>query len=254
MTDRAERARIEALLRGIAAVRTCERPSELARRASEMEVGAVIYEVTGHEGPELTDVLQTLRRRFPDFPLLFVIGLSDAGTTDRAAALATTTNPSSMVFRGVTDMRSTIDAILDEAAARSAAGRIIATVDRLRPDLDPLVRDFIVHTATSRNVARVSRVTAALHASGRTLARRLREERLPTAHVLFWTIMVLRAAYLLRDPFSTQQRVVDLLPFPDQSAVTTRFHRYLGMTPSDRARLRNADRIFAHFEALLTKR
>lgn len=248
--DEGLRGSLEHSLTGAATVRPADDVRALVREAALVEMGAVVYAATGRESATDRAQLESIHRRFPHLPLLVVpargVALESARGLGSSAAAAVAT-PAALH-----PPAPTLDALLREAVERSAAGRLLALLDQVRPDVGPSVRRFIAHTATvPREVSSVRAVARRLGLSLRTLENHLRRDRLPVARELFWAIMVVRGTVLLQDPASSMQRLVALLPFPDSAAVSARFRRYAGVTPS---RLRQADavpRLVTRFAALL---
>lgn len=221
------RAAIERHLRGRAHVRHVDGVSALLREASTLEVGALIYHAARPDPAGDLVALRSARSRFPHLPLL-AIAHRDAART-RASQSEGELGTATIVPDGDPDLLRLVDRLLDRAVAASAAGRLLALTDIARPALDPVARRFIALSATApRAVSSIAAVTERLALSRRTLEKHLRSAAMPEAHVLFWTIMIVRAAVLLQDPRATLQRVAALLPFPDPAAVSARFRRYGG--------------------------
>ncbi|MGH7721157.1 MAG: hypothetical protein ACREON_20245 [Gemmatimonadaceae bacterium] len=106
VVSREERERIERLLRGHghASVRLCNRAADFSRRASEVSDAALaICEVTELEEAEVTFSLQTLRRRFPDVPVLLLLNVPGVNS-ERITSLAADVSAESAVRRGVDDL------------------------------------------------------------------------------------------------------------------------------------------------------
>lgn len=248
--DERLRAMLERCLTGVAAVRHVDDVQTLLRQAASTEMGAVVYVTTGRESATALVQLESVRRRFPHLPSLVApspgVPLEPARQLSSAMA-ATVASPSD-----IRDPAPALDALLREGVARSAAGRLLALLEQVRPEVDPLVRRFVAHTATvPREVSSVHAVARRLGFSVRTLEKHLQRDRLPAARVLFWSIMVVRGTVLLQDPRSTLQRLVALLPFPDSAAVSTRFRRYTGVTPSHLRHVDAVPRLMARLALLL---
>ncbi|MGH7665476.1 MAG: helix-turn-helix domain-containing protein [Gemmatimonadaceae bacterium] len=251
IASHAERTRLEYLLLGRAAIRYCGHPLELTWEASKIVADAVaICEVPAPTRQVMLG-LQQFRRRFPGIPLML---LSQRGgpLTQDAMVLAAATGADRTVIQGMHDVGWEVNALLDQAAESGVGGRILGALDRARPRCDKTIREFVAAVAKcTRDMSTVGGVAQQLGLSLRTLERRLRSAEMPSAHVLFWSILVYRVASLLQDPQSTVERVAALLPFSDRCAVSTRFRRYACISPTEARRPGALGVILERFEAML---
>jgi hypothetical protein len=231
--------------------RRCDDAFDLVRSTASVECAVAVYEITGHEPQGATAALHALRRRLPGVPLLLLTAL-DGHTPEYATAFAQAVGTELVVRPDTEHLARALDDLLVCADSQSIAGRIHAITQRAPACDDRVVNAFIMGAAHApRAVTTVGVLTTCLGLPARTLRRHLHDAGLPTTHVIFWTVMVVRAASLLRDPRCTLERVTALLPFSTVSEVTNRFRRYAGISPRD-ARDRNAvGMLLAHFEALI---
>jgi hypothetical protein len=227
--DAAVRQLVQRALYGRAVARQVERASQLVREAELLEMGALILD-SGSASDSHGAIADHVALRFPHLPVMRVEGNPPPSDT-RGALRSAGEAPADA---RTTELRCRLEALLAQAFARSAAGRMQAIVDDMTPPLDRLATDFLLQAAHApRAVCTVTILARRIGSSVRTLEQHLSAGGLPTAHVLFWTIMVLRAAILLQDPRCTLRRVSTLLPFPDPPAVSVRFRRYVGANTRD---------------------
>lgn len=241
-----ERAQVERALRGRAAVRFCDRATELALCAAAAP-DAVMFVVRVYLAalPDLVMQLTKLRRRFPDFPVMLIADVGhSSGNAERILSAAATVQAEAVLFAG-DDLSPVLNTLLAMTTARSSGRRILGALAPDLPAMDPTVREFVeVCIGATRDLRTVDAVCRTIGTSLRTLERRLSQSGLPSAHVWFWSIMVLRAMRLLRDPLCTIDRVVAQLPFPSRSAVTSRFRRYAGIRPREARQPGVSDAVF----------
>ncbi|HEX5437307.1 MAG TPA: hypothetical protein VFW98_09105 [Gemmatimonadaceae bacterium] len=212
----------------------------------------MICHATARDRQDLQAALGALRWRFPDFPVLLVASSSDA-ERGSALELGATIHADRVEFLASAELPQAADAMIERAEAQSAAGRLLATVERARPRLDPMIDAFIAFAAsTERDNSSVAQIAASLGLSVRAIQKHLRREQLPAAHVILEWMLLLRAAYLLRDPLGTRKRVVVLLPFADPSAVSARFRRYMAIMPKEARQRGGFDALLGRFERILS--
>ncbi|HJU64928.1 MAG TPA: hypothetical protein VJ596_04590 [Gemmatimonadaceae bacterium] len=215
--------------------------------AEQLELGAMVVDSAAVAEREAA-MLDRLAWRFPHLPVMLV---------ENSIAHDGTVSP----LRRMTEVRANsstphlchrLDTLLGDAIARSAVGRTDAIVDGIVPPLDWLVADFLLEAArTPRTVGTVTQLARRIGVSVRTLEQHLSVTGLPPAHVLFRTILVLRAAILLQDPRCTLRRVTALLPFPDPPAVSVCFRRYVRMGASEARGAAVLDDLWQRFAALI---
>jgi AraC-like DNA-binding protein len=130
-------------------------------------------------------------------------------------------------------LHAALHTALARAWRQSPGGFVERLLARGGTRWDSIVQEFsgfvVAATGATRTVGSACR---ALGVSVRTLERHLQAAGLPSAHTVFWSLTVLRAAYILQDPLATTERLTHCLPFPSRSAVSTRFRRYTGFCPN----------------------
>jgi hypothetical protein len=216
-------------LYGRALARPVERGSQLLREAEQLELGALILDSESAPNDDAA-IIDHAARRFPHLPAMRLegkaLGLDARGVLRRVGEAP--------IDARTIELRCRLEVLLADAFAGSAPGRMQAILEDMMPPLDHLAVEFLLQAASApRAVCTVTILARRIGSSVRTLEQHLSANGLPPAHVLFWTIMVLRAAILLQDPRCTLRRVSTLLPFPDPPAVSVRFRRYAGPRTGD---------------------
>lgn len=245
------RESIERIFFGRAVVKYCDDTSKFISNSVELSSAAVaIYELSRREDVNSGDRLYEFHRRFPLYPLIVVSRPTEA-LNQRESVFAWTTDiwvqhPTI----GASAFERTLDETLERAVRASPIGQMRSILAAKSSRISAVVQEFVdLSSSGPRSLSSVSAAADVLQTSVRTIERHMRSAGLPTAHVVFWSIMVYRAAFVLQDPRSTLDRAVALLPFCDKSAVSRRFRLYANMTPAAARSAGGLKLLFEHIEA-----
>lgn len=149
----------------------------------------------------------------------------------RAAAACVKAGADDVLLFGTEDLRSICYAAGALRTRTELAACVMATVIA-----DPtseggvLVRYCLDHAERALTVADVA---AALRVHRKTLVNRARAAGLPPPAALISWCRLLHAAYMLRDPRATVERVALTLDYGSGTALRNMFRRYLGLRPSE---------------------
>lgn len=233
VVDRAARARVRELLRGIgweqAEVVFLERVAELHAVVLARRPAAVIVEPRDALGLGTDDAIRRLRTGFASVPVLGFVRLSRTTSTD--VLLLARAGVHELVIQGLDD-----EAVVFRAALQSARLRAVATrVERiLAPHVPaaawPIFRYALEHVMQPLSVPEVA---DALGVHRRTLVNRLRSAGLPGPREFLAWMRLLVAAGLLQDVARPVEHVALELDYPSANAFRNVLRRYTAMAPAD---------------------
>ena len=250
------RESVERVFFGRAVVKYCDDSSKFISNSVELSSAAVaIYEMSRREDASSGDRLYEFHRRFPLYPLIGISRPTEA-LTDRESAFAWAADiwvQHPTIEAGA--FERTLNVALERAVHASPIGQMRSILAAKSSRISAVVQEFVdLSSSGPRSLSSVSAAADVLQTSVRTLERHMRSAGLPTAHVVFWSIMVYRAAFVLQDPRSTLDRAVALLPFCDKSAVSRRFRLYANMTPAAARNVGGLNLLLEHIEARFHQR
>lgn len=227
------------------AIARCESVDAAAMLSEQLTVGgALVLDASDSSDDTELAALGAYRRRFPLLPTLaLVANRSHTETLRRVGAMAGRIAPAN-----TDDVAREIGLLIQSGRDSSPNGRIARMLNDVDNDLSRVSQDFLAFMSTSvRSVGTVRAAATQLHLSPRTIERHLRADGLPRTRVVFWTIVIYRALFVMQDPLCTLKRLARLLPFSSASAVTLRFVNYVGSRPG---KLRKREPYWRMMEAL----
>lgn len=233
LADRIGLARLRGALPPGAEVRSCASAHHLLADLDRLgAVGAVVVEPRDPQGHSTAPIVELLRARWPQVPVLAYCDVSPRGGGGSGDILALArAGVTELVMRGVDDERFALERHLASAARRCALDD--AAGDLLQ-ELPPPARTLLRH-ALERATAplTIAGVAAALGVTRRTLLRRCARAGLPAPQELFAWCRLLAAAAELERSGASLDRVAHELQFPSGPALRKLVRRHLGMTPTE---------------------
>lgn len=227
--SQASRVAVEDALRGIGRVRCCHHAHDLAALVLRAAPRVLLSEPRDSSGVVVTDVLRALEQQYAALRLIaYVMPRPD---DLRPLLLAAGLRIDAVIFRGVDDVRSTVQAALVrvfEHPARAAIG------DAMRSLVPEVAREFFTYCVENAwRPIRVRDVAAAINSSPRPIEAAFRRVRLPAPrHVINWH-RVLFGAWHLDSGGLTIERIAEVLRYSSASALSHQFRRYAGFPPSE---------------------
>jgi AraC-like DNA-binding protein len=219
--------RLELAVAGHHTVVSCRDWGALCETCQRQPVSLAVFDLYAGDRPAL-DSLRQLRRLFPR--LITVVYIEGTSARLRDVFDAGRAGIDGLVLADVDDAPHALAAILERAAARSAAAQLRGRLDRCRL----VVRDAIMLTVTRAHERLTpQRLAAAVSSGRRTLTAYLAEDGFPPPRQLITWGQLLIAAQLLEDPARSADTVAAALDFPSASAFRNTCRRYLGLTPSE---------------------
>jgi len=234
--------RLRSALRARHAVESCGDWGALTLLCERQPVHMAVLDLFA-TGEMSLEPLRQLKRRFPRLPIVAYVTAS----VERARDLfdAGRSGVDALVVADRDDEPLQLAAILEQAEARSVAGRLREALAHVRPS----VRDAVL-VAVTRSHERLTTegLAQAISTSRRVLANQLVRARLPSPQRLITWGRLIVAAHLLEDVHRSADSVALALHFPSGSAFRNTCQRYLGARPSELRRRGGADFVIARMQ------
>jgi AraC-like DNA-binding protein len=201
---------------------TAVAPLVEAIRAGRINTTVVLVDAATFETQEL--VLRRIRASFASHPLIAYY--NPRGLAPRNLLLLAQSGITDLVQQDVDDSKHIFGRILESAERTTHAQQL---VDRLRHDIPAAAHSVfqfaLEHAGRSMDVPRLS---SALGTNRRTLAWRLKQNRLPPPREFLTWCRLLVAGLLLDERGRTLESVADQLNFPSGHTLGAVFFRYTG--------------------------
>lgn len=227
--DPLSRARLTDALRGDAAVRDCNRLSEVTTMIEEGLASLAVIDHRDWDGSSTLPGIRRLRDDYPSVPIvMYLPWSSDLGPAVMDYVKA---GVSQLVFHGVDDLRAALRGTLDAALDQVSAVMLGAELEPLvPPNVLPFLRYCLEH---ARRDITVEEVAGAMGVHRKTLVDRLKAAHLPSPRAVIGWTRLLVAARVLEDPGRTVEQVALQLDFPSGTALRNMCKRYTGLRMSE---------------------
>lgn len=225
VNDPVARARLTAAMKQEAAVRFCERVSELLALAETGLAGLVIVDRRDRDGVSTLEAVRRIRDEFPSIPVVLYCALTSE--TSRDVLLFARAGVDQLVVQGVDDLRTPLRGAVQAAMDQVSAKQFLADLEALvPPNIVPFLRYCLEH---ARRDLTVEEVALALGVHRKTLVDRLKAANLPAPSSIISWCRILIAARILEDPGRTVEQVALLMDFPSASSLRNMVKRYTGL-------------------------
>lgn len=247
LLDRVARARVIEVLRPTTNVVFAENAAELLARIASGPISLVILECRDREGRQTLPAVQAIRKGYPSIP---VVAYTCPGRTSSSDILAMAhAGVHELIMQGFDDMGVALRAVMESAARRCAATRVL---DALRVDLPvaavPFVQFCLERAWLTPTVTDAARY---LGVHRKTLIYRLRRTRLPPPSTMIGWCRLFVAGHMLEDPRRSVAQIALALDFSSSAALRGMLRRYTGLRPSEVRELGGLDAVVSAFRALL---
>ncbi len=219
--------RLRSAIRGRHTVESCADWATVTLLCEEQPVHLAVLDLFAF-GDMSLEPLRQLKRRFPRLTTVAYVSV----TTERAHDLfdAGRSGVDALVIADRDDDPHLLSQVLEQAEARSVAGRL----RRALSDVRPSVRDAVLVAVTRAHERLTTEMLAqTLSLSRRVLAKHLEQARLPSPQRLITWGRLVVAAHMLEDVQRSADGVSMALHFPSGSAFRNTCQRYLHATPSE---------------------
>lgn len=229
VNDPVARARLTAALKQEAAVRFCERVTELLALVETGLAGLVIVDRRDRDGLSTLDAVRRIRDEFPSIPVVLYCALTSE--TSRDVLLFARAGVDQLVVQGVDDLRTPLRSAVQAAVDQVSAKQFLTDLEPLiPPNILPFLRYCLEH---ARRDITVEEVALALGVHRKTLVDRLKAAHLPMpSNIISWC-RILIAARILDDPGRTVEQVALLMDFPSASSLRNMMKRYTGLRTAE---------------------
>lgn len=197
-------------------------------RACQHGVDGIIIEASDGTLRVAEASIARLRSERATLPILAYCSPDAVGV--RAAVACVKVGADDVLVRGAEDMRAMWRMVVERHRRAELMDAVIVEAARSGVAIDPLLRYCLAHADRTVTVGDAAR---ALGVHRKTLVNRARARGLlPPAAMIAWG-RLLHAAYMLRDPCVSVERVALSLGFGSGTALRNMFRRYLHLRPSE---------------------
>jgi AraC-like DNA-binding protein len=223
------RARLGEALRNQAAVRYCERATELLTLVEHGLASIAVVDMRDREGNSTLPVVRRIHDQYPSVPVVLYCSLSPENS--REVLDFARAGVSDLVLRGVDDLRTTLRTAVQSALDHCAAKTMLVEIEPLVPEgVLPIIRYCLENGR--RNLS-VEDVASALAVHRKTLVDRLNAAGFPSPSSLISWCRLLVAARMLDDPGRSVEQVALLLEFPSGTSLRNMMKRYTGLVSTE---------------------
>lgn len=204
-------------------------PEVLLGRATEGLLDAVVTDLVDGDGRSVAPTIVDLAAQRPRLPVLLYTRI-DRGAIDELLAVFAPGLCMECAVRPFVRLAPMLRDMLSPAYRPGVAPLLF---HHLMPLVPAALTVFVVLAILSAPARRgVEEVATWTGSSIRTIDRRLRDARWPTAHVVLRSFAALDAVWLMTEYGWPARRVHEARGFPHPSAVTRLLARYAGTTPA----------------------
>jgi AraC-like DNA-binding protein len=192
-------------------------------------VSGVIIDAFGGPHDDTAELIRRVRTVCGTVPILAYCTPDAAGV--RAATACVKAGADDVLLRGSEDLRSVCRDVIRQRTRAELADHVFATVLSDTPSEGRvLVRYCLDH---AHRALTATEIAADMGVHRKTLVNRAQSAGLPPPAALISWCRLLHAAYMLRDPRATVERVALDLDFGSGTALRNMFRRYLGLRPKE---------------------
>lgn len=216
-------------LSGYVHLRECGSPQRLLDFIRRERAAAVVAEVGGTAGAQVSLMIDTLRERHPSLP---VVGIARPLQAElREILQAARAGISDVIVVGVSDAREVVRHVLAPADSGRAAEAVLSEIMILAPGGSWSILEYCVRHAKLGFSAK--QLGAAMAISRSTLGRRMTRAGLPAPGTLLVWMRLLMASHLLEDGSRTVAVVAREVGFASEIVFRRSLKRLTGLRPSE---------------------
>ncbi len=247
LLDRVTRARVIEALRPHTTVVFVETSADLLACVRGVPISLVILEFRDRGGSQTLPAVQSIRRGFPSIP---IVAYTTPGRTPSSDILAMAhAGVHELIMQGFDDVGIALRTVVESAARRCAATRVISALESDLPEGTIPFVQFCLERAWRPPT--VTEAAAYLGVHRKTLVYRFRRTRLPPPSAMISWCRLFVAGHLLEDPRRSVAHVALALDFSSSAALRGMLRRYTGLRSQEIREHGGLESILAAFRSVL---